>query len=219
MFMIMGSLIGSALGAACVFGAARLLPGGMAPVTLAVLGTIIGTFLGGISQALAVYFQISQNVSFWYHARLNQMDPEMIRLALPFAAAGIGLAFLLSHAVSAVSLGDEVAAGLGIHTLTVKIAAMVCAAVLSGISVAMAGKIAFVGLMIPHITRFLVGRDYRRILPAAAFMGAWFLAWCDLVSRFIHFPFETPVGVVTSLFGVPFLLYLIKTRGGGKQYG
>jgi iron complex transport system permease protein len=88
---------------------------------------------------------------------------------------------------------------------------------LTGISVAIAGKIAFIGLIIPHIVRFLVGQDYRKIIPFTAFAGALFLALCDLISRYINFPFETPVGVVTALFGVPFFLYLIKTRGGGHH--
>ncbi|MNC75854.1 Iron-uptake system permease protein FeuB [compost metagenome] len=88
--------------------------------------------------------------------------------------------------------------------------------ILTGISVAIAGKIAFIGLIVPHIIRFLVGQDYRKIVPFAAVYGALFLAVCDLISRYINYPFETPVGVVTALFGVPFFLYLVKTRGGGQ---
>lgn len=216
--MILYSLVGSALGALLVFGAARLVPGGMTPVSLALLGTIIGTFLSGVSQAMAVYFQISQPVSFWYNARLHQIDPAVLKLAGPFAIVGLALAFMLSRSVTALSFGDEVAAGLGLNTVMVKTLAMISVVILSGISVAIAGKIAFVGLMVPHIARFLVGTDYRRILPFAALFGAVFLAWCDLISRFLNFPFETPVGVVTALFGVPFLLYLIKTRGGDKRH-
>ncbi len=68
--------------------------------------------------------------------------------------------------------------------------------------------------MIPHITRFLVGVDYRFIIPCSAVIGALFLAACDIVSRMINFPYETPVGVVTALIGVPFFLYLIRKKGG-----
>ena len=217
MTMILYSLVGSALGAFLVFGTAKLLPGGVSPLTLAVLGTIIGTFLGGVSQALATYFQVSQNISFWYNARLHMMDPAVIKLALPFAAVGLVLALLMARPVTMLSLGDETAAGLGLKVGVVKGLTMLSVVLLTGISVAIAGKIAFVGLIIPHITRYLVGQDYRRIIPFTAFFGAFFLAFCDLISRYINFPFETPAGVVTALFGVPFFLYLIKTRGGGNH--
>jgi iron complex transport system permease protein len=217
MTMIIYSLAGSLLGAVLVFGTAKLLPGGATPLTMAVLGTIIGTFLGGISQALATYFQVSQNISFWYNARLHMMDPALIKLAIPFAVVGLALGLLMSRPVTMLSLGDETAAGLGLKVTAVKGLTMLSVVILTGISVAIAGKIAFVGLIIPHITRLLIGQDYRKIIPFAAFMGALFLAACDLISRFINYPFETPVGVVTALFGVPFFLYLVKTRGGGQS--
>lgn len=214
MTLIMYSLVGSALGTLLVFSIARLLPNGMTPLTLAILGTILGTFLNGVSQALATYFQISQNLSFWYNARLHQMDPLLIKWTIPFAIVGLFLAIYVSRAVTAISLGDEVAQGLGIKLLTVKSLTILSVVILTGISVAIAGKIAFIGLIIPHITRFLVGEDYRKIIPYSAAFGALFLAWSDIISRFINHPFETPVGVVTALFGVPYFLYLIKTRGG-----
>ncbi|MNO59560.1 Iron-uptake system permease protein FeuB [compost metagenome] len=215
--LILYSLAGSALGAVLVFGTAKLLPGGASPLTLAVLGTIIGTFLGGISQALATYFQVSQNISFWYNARLHMMDPALIKLALPFAAVGLVLALLMARPVTMLSLGDETASGLGLKVNAIKGLTILSVVILTGISVAIAGKIAFIGLIIPHITRYLVGQDYRKIIPFSAVFGAVFLALCDLISRFMNFPFETPIGVVTALFGVPFFLYLIKTRGGGSR--
>lgn len=217
MTMILYSLAGSVLGALLVFGTAKLLPGGASPLSLAVLGTIIGTFLGGISQALATYYQVSQNISFWYNARLHMMDPAVIKLAIPFAVAGLVLAMLMARSVTMLSLGDETAAGLGLKVVTVKALTMLSVVILTGVSVAIAGKIAFIGLIIPHITRYLVGQDYKKIIPFAAVFGSLFLAFCDLISHYLNYPFETPVGVVTAVFGVPFFLYLIKTRGGGTH--
>jgi len=89
--------------------------------------------------------------------------------------------------------------------------------VLSGAAVALAGKIVFVGLIIPHITRFFVGVDYKWVIPCAGVLGAVFLALADIASRFLNYPFETPVGVITSLIGVPFFLYLARTRGGSRH--
>lgn len=211
---IVYSLLGSAIGAGIVFSLAWLLPRGMTPVRLAILGTIIGTFLSGLSEAAATYFQVSQNISFWYNARLHQMDPELLKLIIPFAIVGLALAMSLSKSITVLSLGDEMAAGLGQRTKWVKALSILSVVILTGISVALAGKIAFVGLLIPHITRFFVGIDYKWVIPCSGIFGGLFLAWCDVLSRFINAPFETPIGVITALFGVPFFLYLIKTRGG-----
>lgn len=215
--MIVYSFVGSILGLAFVFGVARLIPNGLSPISLAIIGTILGMFLNGISQALATYYQVSQNISFWYNARLHQLDPLIIKWAIPFAVLGLVLAFMVSRSVTAMSLGEEVAQGLGINLLRAKVLTVVSVALLTGISVAMVGKITFIGLIIPHIARFLVGEDYRRITVCAGILGAFFLAWADLVSRAVNPPFETPVGVVTAMVGVPFFLYLIRKKGGERH--
>jgi len=214
---IVSSLAGSAIGAAVVFGLAWLIPGGMRPVQLAILGTVIGTFLSGTAEAIAAYFQISQTVSFWYNARLHAMDPELIKLSIPFAVAGLALALTLSKSVTLLSLGDDTAKGLGVRPWIIKALAMLAVVILTGVSVALAGKVAFVGLIIPHIARYLSGSDYRWIVPVSGVLGGLFLALCDILARFVNYPFETPVGVITSIIGVPFFLYLIKTRGGAQR--
>lgn len=214
---IASSMIGSAIGAAIVFGLAWCIPNGLSPVRLAILGTIIGTFLSGAADAIATYFQVSQNISFWYNARLHRMDPELIKLSIPFAVAGLTLALCISKSVSALSLGEETAKGLGLRVGLTKTLAILSVVILTGVSVALAGKIAFVGLIIPHIARFLSGSDYRWIIPVSGALGGIFLALCDIAARFVNYPFETPVGVVTALIGVPFFLYLIKTRGGDHR--
>ncbi|GJM71969.1 hypothetical protein HMSSN036_41850 [Paenibacillus macerans] len=132
MGMIGYSLAGSALGACLVFGLSRVLPGGSSPVMLAVLGTLLGTFLGGVSQALASYFQVSQNISFWYNARLHDIAPEMLWLAVPFGIFGLLLALLLARPVTALALGDELASELGLNVKLIKAAAMLGVVVMTG---------------------------------------------------------------------------------------
>ena len=216
-FMMIGSsILGSAIASLIVFGIAASLPQGFSPVRLAILGTIIGTFFGSIAQAMALYFQVSQDVGFWYSARLHQMDLALVASVAPFILAGILFAMCLSRQITALALGDEVSAGLGQRTGLIKGLAFLAVVVLTGIAVALAGRIAFVGLAVPHIARFIVGHDYKKIIPFSAVLGGLFLAFSDVVSRMVNFPFETPVGVVTAIFGVPFLLYLIKTRGGKR---
>lgn len=214
--LIIYSFIGSILGLVFVFGIASLIPNGLSPISLAIIGTILGMFLNGVSQALATYFQVSQNISYWYNSRLHEIDPIVIKWAIPFAVTGLFIAWIVSKSITAISLGDEVAQGLGINLLKVKLLTILSVALLTGVSVAMVGKITFIGLIIPHIARFLVGEDYKRIIFFAGVFGAFFLAWADIISRLINPPFETPVGVVTALVGVPFFLYLIRIKG-GKQ--
>lgn len=214
MTLISFSFVGSLAAVVLVFGMSWLIPGGMSPVRMAVLGTIIGVFLSSISSALSIYFHVSQNVSFWFNARLHQMDLNMMKLAIPLGSAGILAALLLSRSITILSLGDEVSAGLGQKNAMVKAGCVVTVALLTGISVALAGKIAFVGLLIPHMVRYLVGVDYRWVIPCSGVIGGVFLTLSDVMSRFMNYPFETPVGVVTAAFGVPFFLYLIRRKGG-----
>jgi len=213
---IIFSFVGSALGAGIVFGLGSILPNGLSPVRLAILGTVIGTFLSSFAAALAIYFQISQDIGFWYHARLHQLQTEQVGLAIPFVVVGMLAALRIARSVTVLSLGEDVAISLGQRTTVVKVLAAAAVMLLTGSAVALAGKIAFVGLIIPHIVRFLVGADYKWVIPCSGALGAIFLALSDVVSRFLNYPFETPVGVITSLIGVPFFLYLARKKGGNK---
>jgi iron complex transport system permease protein len=212
------SFLGSALGASLVFGLGSLLPSGLAPVRLVILGSILGTFLNGIAAILAIHYQTAQEISFWYNARLHQISPEHFKLAAVFIITGILVALPVAKHITLLSLGEEVAVSLGQKTHLVKEIGMFAVLLLSGTAVALAGKISFVGLMIPHITRFLVGVDYKWRIPCAGVIGGVFLGCSDLLSRFLNYPFETPVSVITALVGVPFFLYLAGKRG-RKGYG
>ncbi|WP_226528879.1 FecCD family ABC transporter permease [Metabacillus niabensis] len=212
--MMVFSLVGSALGVGIVFGIASLIRNGLSPVKLAIIGTIIGTFFSSVSAALATYFQVSQTMSFWYNARIHQMNTDLLVFSLPFAGIGLLLALLLANSISVLSLGEETSAGLGQRKGMVKMFTILSVVMMTGISVALVGKVGFVGLIIPHITRFLIGGQYRSIIPCAGIIGGVFLTLSDSLSVYINYPYETPIGVVTAMIGVPFFLYLIKTKGG-----
>ena len=173
--------------------------------------------LSSIATAIAMYFQVSQTVSAWYNTKVHMVDMDMLILSIPFGLTGLILALLSAKAITITSLGEDIAMGLGQKTKTVRIISMLAVVCLTGTAVALVGKIAFVGLVIPHITRFLVGVDYRYIIPCAAVIGAFFLALCDVLSRVVNYPFETPIGVLTALVGVPFFLYLVRKHGGEKR--
>ncbi len=215
--LIIISMIGSAIGAGLVFGFGSIIRDGLSPVRLAIIGTIIGTFLGSVTTSIAMHFQVSQTITLWYNSKIHLVDPKLLLLSAPMGIIGIILAYSLAKGITISSLGEEVAIGLGQKTLWVKIASMFTVVILTGVSVALVGRIGFVGLIIPHITRFLVGVDYRYIIPCAAVIGGCFLALCDVISRLINFPYETPIGVVTAIIGVPFFLYLIWSKGSVKS--
>ena len=136
-----------------------------------------------------------------------------IRMILPVAVGGLLLAFVLSRSVTVLSLGEDVAKGLGQRILLIKILGIIVVLLLTGAGVAVAGAIGFIGLVIPHITRGLVGVDYRYIIPCSAVLGALLLVLADLAARLVNAPFETPVGAMTALIGVPFFLYLARRDG------
>jgi len=215
--MILLSMVGSVLGAGLVFGFGSLIKNGLSPVRLAIIGTVIGTFLSSIASAIAMYYQVSQTVAVWYNTKVQSVDPEMLALSIPFGMVGIALAIMSARAITITSLGEDIAIGLGQKTKAVRFLSMFSVVLLTGTAVALVGKIAFVGLVIPHVVRFLVGEDYRFIIPCSLLVGAFFLSLCDLISRYVNFPFETPIGVITAIIGVPFFLYLIRTRGGERH--
>lgn len=215
--MIILSIIGSALGAALVFGFGAAIKNGLSPVRLAIIGTVIGTFLSSVASAIAMYFQVSQTVAAWYNTKIHIVDTDMLLLSIPFGLVGVVIALFCARAITITSLGEDIATGLGQKTKLIRYLSMFSVVLLTGTAVALVGKIAFVGLVIPHIVRFLVGVDYRYIIPCSLLVGAFFLSLCDIVSRYINFPFETPIGVVTAFIGIPFFLYLIRTRGGERH--
>lgn len=215
--MILLSIAGSAMGAVLVFGFGSLIRNGLSPVRLAIIGTVIGTFLSSLATAIAMYFQVSQTIAAWYNTKIHTVNMDMLLMSIPFGAVGLVLALICARAITITSLGEDIATGLGQKTKAIRYLSMFAVVLLTGTSVALVGKIAFVGLVIPHIVRFIVGIDYRNIIPCSILIGALFLSLCDLVSRYLNFPFETPIGVVTAFIGIPFFLYLIRSRGGQRH--
>lgn len=135
-----------------------------------------------------------------------------------YLAVGTALALFLSVELNVLQLGEESAASLGLHVGRVRFMAILAAALLAGAAVSFSGLLGFVGLLVPHMVRRLVGSDNRWLLPAAALLGGSFVLVCDMLARVLFAPFELPVGFVMSLLGGPFFLYLLLRRKGGRVY-
>ncbi len=142
-------------------------------------------------------------------------------IVLPILASFILILFF-ARDLNAMLLGEESAQTLGINVENVKKILLVLAAFITAAAVSFAGTIGFVGLIIPHITRILVGPDHRILFPASALVGGIFLAWMDALIRFLDMMLsigEMPVGIITAFFGAPFFIYLLRKRKSGHYYG
>ena len=213
--LIIASFFGAGFGAALVFGIGSLSRGGLTPVKLALAGAAVTALLSSLTTGLVLYFNLAQNVLFYTAGGLQGTRWEQVQLLLPWFLGALIAALVLSRSVTVLSLGDEVAKGLGLRTGLVKALCTLVVLLLAGAAVAVAGGVGFVGLVVPHVARFLVGLDYRLIIPSSALLGALLLVLADLGARMLKPPFETPVGLITALIGVPFFLYLARrdTRG------
>ncbi|WP_078577379.1 FecCD family ABC transporter permease [Salipaludibacillus agaradhaerens] len=213
--LMMWSFVGAGLGAGLVFMIGSLSKSGLTPVKLALAGAAVTALLQSISSAIAIHFHVAQDITFWYAGGVAGARWFSVQLMIPVAIVGITLAIIISRSITVLSLGEDVAKGLGQRTRYVKIIGTVVVLLLTGAAVSVAGTVGFIGLVIPHITRFLVGVDYRWIIPCAAVLGAVLLVLADLGARMVNPPYETPVGAITALIGVPFFLYLARREGRG----
>ncbi len=205
------ALLGAALAGGIVVGIGSIGRGGLSPTRLVVAGAAVSTLLWAILQGLLVLDRQSLEASRrWLAGSLVGRDADSLVHVAPYLGAGLVLALLLARPLTALSLGEDVARGLGQRTGTVKLAAALAVVLLAGAAVAVAGPIVLVGLAVPHVARALVGRDYTRVLPVSALLGAVLVLASDVVARRVIPPEEIPVGVMTALVGVPVFLHAVR---------
>ncbi len=151
-----------------------------------------------------------EEVLFWLAGSVAGRKLELLTAVFPYlAAAWIGTLLLARH-VNILMMGDDVAKGLGQRTNLIKAAAALLVVLLAGGSVAVAGPIGFIGMMVPHMARALAGVDHRWLLPYCALLGGILLLMADIGARYVLMPREVPVGIVTALLGVPFFIYIAR---------
>ncbi|WP_099239371.1 FecCD family ABC transporter permease [Synechococcus sp. BDU 130192] len=207
------ALLGAGLTAVLVYGFASLSRGGASPLNLTLVGASFTAFLASMTSGILIVSQQTlDQIRFWLAGSVAGRDLDLLLQVLPYLVVGLLLSLSLGKQITLLSLGQDMAQGLGQNTLVIKILAAVCVLLLAGGSVAIAGPIGFVGLIVPHMTRFLVGTEYRWILPYAAAMGGILLLWADILARLLIQPQELPVGLVMPLLGAPFFIYLIRAK-------
>lgn len=207
------AFLGAGVAAVIVYLLGSLGRGGMTPLNLTIAGAALTAFLSSLTTAILILSQKTlDEVRFWLAGSVAGRDLTLFLQVLPYMVIGLAIAFALSRPITTLSLGEDIARGLGQRTAWVKVTAAVSVVLLAGSSVAAAGPIGFIGLIIPHIVRWFVGFDYRWILPYSAVFGAIFLVIADIGARLLIKPQELPVGVMTALFGAPFFIYLARWK-------
>jgi iron complex transport system permease protein len=213
-YLMVISFVGALMGAMLVFGVGALSKGGLTPVKLALAGAAVSALLSSLSTAIAIHFNVAKNMNFWFAGSVAGVKWSNVYPMLLIAVIVFVISMMLSRSITILSLGEEVSKGLGQRTWLVKWMCTMVVLIMAGVSVSVAGMISFVGLIVPHITRSLIGVDYRFIIPFSGLFGALLLVVADIGARMIQPPFETPVGAITTLLGGPFFLYLARREGG-----
>ena len=187
--------------------------GGFRPVRMTLAGTAFAAFGSSITSGLMLLNNASlDELLFWMVGSVSGRKLDSLLELLPYLAIGWVMAMLLGRSLNIMAMDDDVAKGLGQWAFAAKGLTLVAIVLLAGGSVALAGPIAFVGLMVPHICRYLIGNNHFWLLPFCALSGATLLVAADMASRFLLMPRSVPVGVTTALLGVPFLIYLARRR-------
>nr|WP_235355320.1 iron ABC transporter permease [Aliterella atlantica] len=211
--LTLAAMLGAAATAIVVYGLGSLARGGATPLNITVAGAAITALISSLNTAILILSQQTlEQIRVWLAGSLNGVDVNILLQVLPFASVGLIFAFALGRQITTISLGEDVAKGLGQQANWVKILTAISVVLLAGSSVALAGPIGFIGLVVPHIVRFFIPADYRWILPYSAITGATLLLVADIAARVLLKPQELPVGVMTALVGGPFFIYLAKSK-------
>jgi iron complex transport system permease protein len=211
------ALAGAAAAAVVVYLLGSAGGGGLTAMKLTVAGAAIAALLFAVMQGVLVLSEQSlEQGRRWLAGSLSGQDLDTFLVIAPYLGAGLIIALALGRALTTFELGEETARGLGQRTALVKGAGGLAVVLLAGSAVAIAGPIGFVGLAVPHLSRAVVGSDYRRVLPHAALHGAVLLLLADVAARLVIPPRELPVGVMTALVGAPFFLHIASRMGSGR---
>lgn len=188
--------------------------GGFVPVeTLLLAGIAVGAFFNALV-SLMKYFAGEElsAIVFWMMGGLWQAEWPDVAISLPMIILGSAILWLLSRDLNTMMVGEEHALHLGLNVNGVRLIVLLAASLVTAAAVSVSGIIGFVGLVVPHVVRLLVGPDHRILIPVSLLGGAIFLVWMDTLARTIILPAELPVGIITALLGAPFFIYLIISR-------
>lgn len=205
------SFLGAAIAAIIVYLLGTVGREGLTPMKLTLAGAAIGALFSSFTQGLLTLNESAlEQVLFWLAGSVQGRKLEILTSVLPYMIIGWLAAIVLAGKMNILAMGDDVAKGLGLKIGFVKIAAGLIVILLAGSAVAVAGPIGFIGIVIPHIARKIIGIDHKWLLPFSALLGGILLIAADIGARFVIMPSEVPVGVMTAIIGAPFFIYLAR---------
>ena len=184
-------------------------------VLLVLAGCAVGLFLTALAQGVAIFFNIGYSLTFWTAGGVAGIRADTLAMTAPFIVAALAASWVLARRVTILSLGDEAASGLGVNAGASRALCLLVVLVLAGAAVALAGPVAFVGLMVPHLVRRFVGSDYRAVIPASMVGGALFMLLADVLARTLIAPSEVPIGIIFAIVGVPFFIWCARREATG----
>ena len=204
--------MGAAVTTAMTYFIASMGKRGMTPQRLVLAGISISMLFGAFSQYISIRYHLGHALAYWTAGGTAGAKWSELLTVIPAFVLGVVGALALSPSVTVLSLGEEVATGLGLKTRFVKGISTIIVLLLTGLSVIIVGPVGFVGLITPHIVRYFMGVDYRYIIPASGLYGALLTVFADLLGRLINKPYETPIGIIFAVIGVPYFLYLARKQ-------
>jgi iron complex transport system permease protein len=205
------AFLGAAIAAISVYVIGSVGREGLTPMKLTLAGAAISAMFSSFTQGLLVLDEaLLDQVLFWLAGSVSGRKLETLVSVLPYIGIGWAGALLISGKMNILAMGEDVAKGLGVNTGFLKMAIGVIVILLAGAAVATAGPIGFVGIVIPHLTRSIVGIDHRWVIPFAGVLGAILLLLADIAARYLLMPSEVPVGVMTAIIGTPFFIYIAR---------
>jgi iron complex transport system permease protein len=205
------SFVGAGLAVVLVYALAGGIKGSIQTFDLTLSGAAVSAFFLSFTQVVLFKDQKTmEEIMFWMTGSVEGRSMNVLLYVTPYIVIAWILTFLISGKLNIFSLGEEIAKGLGLNTELLKIQIILLTVVLAGASVAVAGPIALVGLIIPHLTRTLVGSEFKWAIPYSLVLGSIFLLLADIGSRFIAYPKEIPVGALTAIIGTPFFIYIAR---------
>lgn len=223
LFALTGGALAGAIAATLTVYFVAMGQGGLTPLRLVLSGVVISAAFSAIANFMifkSPYGQAAQGVMFWMLGSVAGATWSKLWIPSAIVAVTFALLMAVSSQLDALAAGPDTAAALGINVAVLRQCLFFLQAILVGALVAVSGGIGFVGLVIPHIARLLVGPRHRRLVPAAMLCGAIFLVWVDVLARVAAIPQEIPLGVVTGIIGAPVFLILIRRshyRFGGQE--
>lgn len=207
------ALVGAAVAAVLVYALANSGRAGATPVRLALSGVALAAFLGGVTQGMVLIDSAAfTTMRFWQAGSITNRGTGVVIGVGAFVVIGTIVAVIVSRALNAVALGDDLAVALGVPLTRVRVLGVVAVTLMCGAATAAAGPIGFVGLMVPHVVRWIVGPDQRWILPFSLAGGAILVLCADLLGRVTLNDEEIPAGIITAFIGAPVLILLARRR-------